>query len=77
MPFAYLAGSFVGAHLQTNRGLVKGFVGLHLGVIKMPPGPIGCHTRLAGTFVGSHLSSEKISVDYQRSVTDTQYNEGT
>lgn len=54
---AYLAGSFVGAHLQADGGLVKGFVSLHLGIIKMPPSPIGCHTRLAGTFVGPHLLS--------------------
>lgn len=54
---AYLAGPFVGAHLQTDCGLVKRFVHLRLGMVKVPPGPTGSHSCQAGTFVGSHMQT--------------------
>lgn len=50
-----LAGSFVGAHLQTDGGLVIRLISVGLWVIQMSSGSICCHSSLTGTLVCSHL----------------------
>lgn len=60
--WVYLAGSFVGAHLQADGGLVIGFLCLRFGVVKVSPGPVGGHTSLACAFVGSHLKQESETI---------------
>lgn len=57
----YLAGSFVGAHLKADGGLVVRLVCLCLWVVEMSPGPISSHTSLARTLVGPHLKYKKIN----------------
>lgn len=53
-----LASSFVGPHLQTDGGLVVGFVRLSLWIIQMSSGSVRRHSSLAGTFVCSHLRTK-------------------
>lgn len=58
-PPAHLAGTFVGAHLQADGGVVHGRQDLVLGVVEVPPGAIGRHARLAGTLIGAHLGNRE------------------
>ena len=56
---SHLAGSFVGAHLQADGGLVVGLVRLCLWVVEMSSGAVGRHPSLARTLVGSHLEERR------------------
>lgn len=54
----YLAGPLVGAHLQTDGRVVHGGKDVSLVVVKVPPGAVCVHARLAGTLIRPHLRKE-------------------
>lgn len=66
--FQYLARPLVGAHLQTDGGLVHGALNFSFRVVQVSPGAIGVHPCLAGTLVGPHLKDK--NTQYRRSVED-------
>lgn len=51
----HLTGSFVGAHLKADSGMVHRCLDTVLWVIQMPSCSISSHSRLAGTLIGTHL----------------------
>lgn len=51
----HLAGTLVGAHLETDGRVVHGGQDVVLGVVQMPSCAVGRHARLAGALVGAHL----------------------
>lgn len=54
----YLARPLVGAHLQTDGGLVHRGLNLSFGVVQVPPGAVCIHPCLTGTLVGPHLETK-------------------
>lgn len=57
---SYLTGSFVGAHLKADCGMVHRCLDTVLWVIQMPSCSISSHSRLAGTLIGTHLYERDI-----------------